>query len=83
MQFQNCDCQSLALRWPDSGESIQVPELNLFFCESRFGAKIVNRKFEAIRVNRSNVMNIVFFFGESILANWLRFALRIAGPSER
>ena len=31
------------------------------FCESRFGApKIVNRRFEAIRANRSNVMKTGF-----------------------
>ena len=34
-----------------------VPELNPFFCESRFGGlKIANRSFEAIRANRSHVM---------------------------
>ena len=35
------------------------PELNpLFFCEARFGAlRIANRRFEAIRVNRSNMKN--------------------------
>ena len=38
--------------------SLRVPELNLFFSgESLFGAlKIANRRFEAIRANRSNIM---------------------------
>ena len=38
---------------------LRVPELNPFFCESRFwGTKSVNRRFEAIRANRSNVVKI-------------------------
>ena len=38
---------------------LRVPELNPFFCESRFGAlKIANRRFEAIRASRSNAMTI-------------------------
>ena len=37
----------------------RVPELNLFFCTSLFGSlKLTNRRFEAIRANRSNVMKI-------------------------
>ena len=48
----------------------RVPELNPFFCESRFaGLKIANRTFEAIRANRSHLMKIEVFFGESIRAN--------------
>ena len=47
----------------------RVPELDPFFCESRFvGLKIANRGFEAIRANRSHVMKIGFFC-ESIRAN--------------
>ena len=39
---------------------IKVAELSPFFCESRIGAiKIANRRFEAIRANRSNVMRII------------------------
>ena len=37
-------------------------EMDPFFCESRFGAlKVANRRFEAIRANRSNVMKMSFF----------------------
>ena len=55
------------------------------FCESRFGGlKIANRRFEAIRANRSNFVKIGVFLRidsrESIRAI-ARFALRIAGPS--
>ena len=40
----------------------RVPELNPFFCESRFGGlKIANRRFEAIRADRSHLLKIVFF----------------------
>ena len=40
----------------------RVPELNPFLCESRFGGlKIENRRFEAIRANRSHVLKIGFF----------------------
>ena len=47
-----------------------VPELNPFFCESRFGAlKTASRRFEAIRANRSTVMKFIGFFCESIRAN--------------
>ena len=36
-----------------------VPELNPILCESRFGGlKSANRRFEAIRANRSHVMKI-------------------------
>ena len=54
----------------------RVPELNPCFCESRFGGlKIANRRFEAIRANRSNVMKYGFFC-ESIRANrFMRIAL--------
>ena len=45
------------------------------FCESRFGGlKTANRRFEAIRANRSRIMKI----GRESP----RFALRIAGPSK-
>ena len=34
----------------------------VYFCESRLGAlKIANRRFEAIRANRSNVMKMGIF----------------------
>ena len=48
---------------PDSRESFQaLPELNPFFCESRFaGLKIASRRFEAIRANRSHLMKIQAF----------------------
>ena len=62
------------LRWPDSRESIRrVPDLNPFFCESRFGGAQTNRRFKAIRANRSHTMEIGFFLRidscESIRAN--------------
>ena len=48
-------------------------------CESRFGQlKKVNRRFEAIRANRSHVMKIGCFSVN--LRESPRFALRIAGP---
>ena len=38
------------------------PNRTPFFCESRFGGlKIANRRFEAIRANRSNVTKIEVF----------------------
>ena len=49
----------------------RVPELNPFFCKSRLsfrGAKIANRRFEAIRSNRSHVMKIGFFFSANRFA---------------
>ena len=60
------------LRWPDSRESIrrfarirhsresfQGSGTEPFFRESRFGGlKLANRRFEAIRANRSHVMKI-------------------------
>ena len=59
----------------------RVPELSPFFCESRFGGlKIANRRFEAIRSNRSHVMKLgIRVFSANRFA---RFALRIAGPSK-
>ena len=40
----------------------RVPEVNVSFCESRFGGlKIANRRFEAIRANHSHVMKVVNF----------------------
>ena len=57
---------------PDSRESFQgsrTAELNPCFANRAFGGlKIANRRFEAIRVNRSHVMKIGLF-------------LRIVGPS--
>ena len=68
----------------------RVPELNPFFCElSGFGGlKIANRRFAAIRANRSHVMKIVFWgfsanrFERIDSRESPRFALRIAGPSK-
>ena len=52
VQFVRIDSQIRANRF-------RVPELNPLFCESRFrGLKIANRRFEAIRANRSHVMKI-------------------------
>ena len=52
----------MELRLPDSCESFPGSRTEpLFFCESRFGvggAKIANRRFEAIRANRSHLMKI-------------------------
>ena len=42
---------------PYHGPSFRVPELNPFFCESRFGGlNIANRRFEAMRANRPHVL---------------------------
>ena len=51
---------------PDSRESFQGSQFETepLFSESRFrggGLKIANRRFKAIRANRSHVMKIVFF----------------------
>ena len=71
----------LALDGPIRANRFRVPELNPLFCESRLGAlKIANRRFEEIRANRSNVMNIGFFLRIDSHES-PRFALRIAGPS--
>ena len=65
---------------------LRVPELNPFFCESSFGAlKIVNRRFEAIRANRSNIMKIRFSanrFARIDSRESPRSALRTAAPSK-
>ena len=54
---------------PDSRESFQGPRTEPLFCESRFGGlKVANRRFEAIRANRSHVMKIGLCC-ESIRAN--------------
>ena len=47
---------------PDSRESFQGSRTEPLFCESRFGGlKVANRRFEAIRANRSHAMkNRVF-----------------------
>ena len=61
----------------------RVPELNPFFCESHFGGqKIANRRFEAIRANRSNVMKMGGFSANFDSRESPRFALRIARPSK-
>ena len=56
-----------------------VPELNPLFANRASGLTIANRRFEAIRANRSHVMKIGVFLRidsrESI-------TLRIAGPSK-
>ena len=52
------------------------------FCESRFeGLKIANRRFEAIRANRSIIMKIGVFLRIDSRES-PRFALRIARPSK-
>ena len=48
-----------ANRFADSPESPEGSRTEPLFCESRFGAlTLANRRFEAIRANRSNVMKI-------------------------
>ena len=80
------------LRWPDSCESIrrsgdsresfQGSRTEPPFCESRFRAlKLANRRFEAIRVNRSNVLKIGAFLRIDS-CEWPHCALRIARPSK-
>ena len=60
----------------------RVPELNPFFANRASGGlKIANRRFEAIRSNRSHVMKIGVFLRIDSRES-PRFALRIAGPSE-
>ena len=59
---------------PDSRESFQGSRTEPLLCESRFGGlKMANRRLEAIRANRSNVMKIEVFLRidscESIRAN--------------
>ena len=67
---------------PDSRESFQGSRTEPLSCESRFGGlKVANRRFEAIRANRSHVARI----GVSLRIDSRessRFALRIAGPSK-
>ena len=56
----------------------RVPEPNPLFCESRFGGlKIANRKFEAIRANRSHVMKGFFVRLDS------RESIRVNRPDSR
>ena len=93
-EVQSLDGPIRANRFADSRESrlilairFRVSEPNPFFCESRFGgAKIANRRFEAIRANRSHVMKIGFFsanrFARIDSRESPRFALRIARPSK-
>ena len=66
---------------------VKVPKLNPFFCESRFrGLTIANRRFEAIRANRSHVVKIGFFLRidsrASIHANCPDSRCKNAGPSK-
>ena len=66
----------------------RVPELNPFFANrASEGLKFANRRFEAIRANRSHVMKIGFLFCESIRANRpdLRCELpgHLSGPGAR
>ena len=68
-----------AKRFADSRES---PDPRESFQGSRTEPLFANRKFEAIRANRSHVMKIVFFFFVNRFARIARFALRIAGPSK-
>ena len=61
----------------------RVPELSPFFANRASGGlKIANRRFEAIRANRSHVMKRGFFFLRIDSCESLRFALRIARPSK-
>ena len=73
----------LANRFADQAifaNHLRVPKMNFFFAISFGAQKIANRRFEAIRAIRSNGMNIGFLLRiDSREA--LRFALRIAGPS--
>ena len=50
------------LRWADSREAPEGSRTEPLYRETRFGAlKIVNRRFEAIRANHSNVMKLGLF----------------------
>ena len=65
---------------PASRESFQGSRSESLFCESRFGGlKSANRRFEAIRANRSHVM--IFIFLRVGSRESPRFALRITRPS--
>ena len=68
----------------DSRESFQGSRTErLFFANRALGQlKIANRRFEAIRANRSHVMKMVFFARIDSRES-PRFALRIAGPSKQ
>ena len=64
----------------------RIPELNPFFGDrASEGLKIANRRFEAIRANRSHVMKIGFFCESAGIDSREspRLALRITGPSKR
>ena len=63
---------------------INANRLSLFFlCESHFeGLKIANRRFEAIRANRTHVMKTGVFLRIDSRES-PRLALQIAGPSKR
>ena len=82
-QFTRIDSQIRA-DWLILANRFRVPELNPFFCESRFGGlKIANRGVEAIRTNRSHVMKIsANRFARIDLRDSPQFALRVAGPSK-
>ena len=67
---------------PIRANHFRVPELNPLSANPVSGAlKIANRRFQAIRANRSNVMKTVFFLRVNSRES-PRFALRIAGPSK-
>ena len=86
-RFARIDSQIRAHR-PVLANRLSVPELNPFFANRASGGlKIANRRFEAIRVNRSHVIKLYIYRGFS--ANRFaridsgkspRFALRITGP---
>ena len=67
---------------PDSRESFRGSRIEPLFCESHFERlKIANRRFEAIRANRSHIMKIGGFLRIDSRES-PRFGLRIAGPSK-
>ena len=72
---------------PDSLELFQGSQTEPLFCESRFGGlKTANRRFEAIRASRSNVMKTGGFSANQFVRfdsrESPRFALRIVEPSK-
>ena len=72
---------------PIRANCFKDPELNPFFRESPFRAlKNANRRFEAIRANRSKVMKIVFLSANRVVRidsrKSPRWALRITRPSQ-
>ena len=62
VRFARIDAQILANRLIPVNR-FRIPELNPFFANRASGGlKIANRRFEAIRANRSHVMRTGFFF---------------------